>query len=82
MLWGRGLGRRQLLYQPIHAVKGRRLVTLRQRGVIEDRVDKVIDRAAESHHRLPDVTDVAAIIGEAFPMAQDIQLRAAVEPVS
>ena len=52
----RGWGR---LNQPINPIKRRRLVTLRQRGIVEDRVDEVIHRAAEGHHRLPDVDQLA-----------------------
>lgn len=47
------------LYQPIHAIESRRLITFSQRGIIEDRIDEIIDRAAESHHRLPDVDQLA-----------------------
>ena len=52
------------LDQPVHAVKGRRLVALRQRGIVENRVDEIIDRAAECHHRLTDVDQLAGAFAD------------------
>ena len=52
------------LNQSIHTIESRRLITLGQRRIIENRVDEIIDRAAESHHRLPDVDQFARALAD------------------
>ena len=52
------------LNQPVDPVKGSGLVTFRQRWIVEHRVDEVIDRAAEGHHRLPDVDQLAGAFAD------------------
>ena len=55
---------RRLLSSPsqtrelVETVERRRLVALRQRRVVEDRVDEVVDRAAQREHRLADVNQL------------------------
>src|SRR5262245_62001776 len=39
----------------VHRVQRRNLVGLGQGGVVEDRVDEVVDGATAAHHRLTDV---------------------------
>ena len=40
---------------PIHTVEGGDLVTFRQRRVVEDRIDEIIDLAMKVHDGLTDV---------------------------
>src|ERR1700730_3206863 len=52
--------------EPIDAVEGRHFVAFRQGGVVEHRVDEVVDRSAERQHRLTDVDQLAR------PLADDM----------
>src|SRR5437899_1442208 len=56
------------LPQLIDAVERRLLVALGQRRVIEHRVDEVVDRSLEDHHRLPDVQQLRrAFADDVYP---------------
>src|SRR5437016_3013307 len=50
--------------EPVDAVERRYLVAFRERRVIEHRVDKVVDRAAEREHRLTDVDQLAGTLAD------------------
>src|SRR6202171_1046270 len=52
--------------EPVDAVEGGDLVAFRQGGVVEHRVDEVVDRSAERQHRLTDVDQLAR------PLADDM----------
>src|ERR1700730_7224729 len=52
--------------EPIDAVEGRHFVAFRQGGVVEHRVDEVVDRPAERQHCLTDVDQLAC------PLADDV----------
>src|SRR5256885_6784766 len=63
--------------QLVQAVERGGLVTLRQRRIVEDGIDKVLDRGAQDHNRLADVEQFAC------PLANDVnaqnQLRIAMK---
>src|SRR5882757_8507409 len=50
--------------EPVDAVIRRRLVTLGERGIVEDRIDEVIERAAEHHNGLADVQELAGAFAD------------------
>ena len=45
-------------------VEGGRFIAFGERGVIEDRIDEVIDLAAEGQHGLPDVHQFAGAVAD------------------
>src|SRR5713101_6545983 len=53
----RGILRRQ----PIQAIEGCGLVALRQRRVVEDRLDDLINASTERQHGLPDVDQLRGL---------------------
>src|SRR5438067_11202076 len=44
--------------QPVRRIERGDLVRLGEGRVVEDRLDQVVDRAAEAHHRLADVDEL------------------------
>jgi len=58
--------------EPIPRIERRHLVRPGKRRVVEDRVDEVIDRPLEAHHRLSDVNDLGCV----SPEDMDAQDRA------
>ena len=49
---------------PIHTVEGGDLVTFRQRGVVEDCIDKIIDLAMKGHDGLTDVNQFRSSLAD------------------
>src|ERR1700761_3788351 len=72
----------------IEAIKGRHLIAFRQRRVVEDGLDKVVELASERHDGLPDMQqfagslpyDVNAKKRVAFAMEDDLQASGRISP--
>jgi hypothetical protein len=47
--------------EPVDPIERRGLVALRQRGVVEDRIDEVVNLATESQDGLPDVHELGGL---------------------
>src|SRR5437016_643103 len=59
------------LPQLVQAIERRHLVTLREGGIVEDALHEIVERSAESHHRLADVHELRRLRAEC-PYAQEL----------
>lgn len=61
LLWRAGHGYTVGDLELIQAIESRHFVGFRQRGIVEDAIDKVGDRASMRHHCLPDMNQFGGL---------------------
>ena len=52
------------LAELVQAVERRRLIAFGQSRIVEDRIDEIVDRTPEDHHRLADVQQLAGAFAD------------------
>src|SRR5579859_1864070 len=60
----------------VQSIKRRRLITFRQRRIIENRLHKIFDRALQHQHRLPDVQQFRRALSDNVYAQQQFRFRA------